>query len=148
MKTTKTYVQSFVEEHFSKRGETVFLAVICREGQGLPSSFLENKHPIMFNMLGGRPLNVLFENDTISMDLCFSGPPQTCTFKWEDIIAIGLDAKAMYPCTAVAALVRTEDDGVLLGDMELDATGMWETNLSEVQEEPKAKKPSLSLVDG
>lgn len=143
----KTFVQQFIEDHYFENEEFVILAVSCRAGQGVPEVLTKMAHPVAMHMIPNRPLNVQFSENSVSMDLCFDAPPVTCTFNWDDIIAIGTDVDSMVPVTCGVVLVRLHDDKSLLGDIELDGNGIWDIKFKK-HEESGLTGPVFSLIPG
>ena len=86
----KTLARKLIEEIYIKQGLSLRIVVVPRVESGIPSHIL-NQFPrgVPLDLMPNRPLCVFVDDEAISMDLCFDGPPSRCVFKWSDIIAVG-----------------------------------------------------------
>jgi hypothetical protein len=94
-------------------GEVIRIHVIVTENQNLPKSF-EPMSVIPIDILPRKPLNLSFDDNGMGIDLCFGAPPQRCTFRWEDIIAVSsrVDGREyLKPCqTTIKYLIFVDED--------------------------------------
>lgn len=132
-------------------GEVIRLHVIVNSNQGIPDSFPELSI-IPIDVLPNRPLNLEFDEDSMSIDLCFMGPPQRCRFRWDDIVAVSQKSEGkeyLKPCQTTISYVFYVDknENILLKEISDPTMLIQVKSQSQISETPTRKtKPQLRIV--
>lgn len=142
----KTKAHALVQRRYVDRGKTTRIVVLPAPGTGLPAGLLEGGRPVPLDLLAGRPVNLHLDDEGMSVDLCFDGPPTRCTLPWATVVAVqSEESEELVQTLAVTVAVRMEDDS-------LRPVGTAEDAQPFEPEEPAPKTPSgppvLRVLDG
>lgn len=128
-------------------GEIIRIHVIVTENQNLPKTF-NPMSIIPIDVLPERPLNLEFDDNGMSIDLCFGAPPQRCTFGWEDIIAVSnrTDGKEyLKPCqTTIKYLIYVDEDNWMHLVEAKESASIINLVINNVENPPEEPKPHRS----
>jgi len=132
----RTRSQAFVEDSIGV-GRSVQILVSPSLEQGLPPQLVELGMPVMLNLYGDRPIHFISDGNVFRVDLCFAGPPYTCSFQWDDLVAVKAFGADAWEWTMVLKPFIVMEDGSMVGLKSTDET---------VVDEPPVPRPHLSIV--
>ncbi len=119
-----------IRQRYLERGATTRIVVLPLPGSGLPPALVEAGKPIPLDLLAGRPVNLELDDQGLSADLCFAGPPVRCRLPWSAVAAVqGADGELVETMTLAVALIM--EDGSL--------------SLAQLDEECGAEAPATPL---
>jgi len=109
----KTKAQSLITLRYVERGETTRIVVLPTERSGVPKAHVDAGKPLPLDLLAGRPINLELDDDGLSAELCFEGPPIRCEFPWASVVAVQGDDGSLVPTVVVTMAVKMEDESLV-----------------------------------
>ena len=145
----RTLAQAMIEERYCTKGKTTKIVVIPHSGDGLPIPLASVRGPIPIYLMAHRPINLRFNKDGMSVDLCFGNdPPIPCFFQWDHVVAVQNMEDSLVSVTAITVSTIMEDHSV----QEYVQPALKEMLIvtpKDEEPEPKPKKPDpFRLIKG
>ena len=108
----RTLAHSLVERRYVEQGKTTRIVVVPHRESGLPDSLIEAAQPVPLDLLAGRPVNLELDDQGLSADICFAGPPVRCSFPWESVVAVQDGSGSLVQTLIVTVATVMEDRSV------------------------------------
>jgi len=108
----RTKAHAIIQRRYVEQGNTTRFVVLPLPGGGLPADLVDGAQPVTLDLLAGRPVNLELDDEGLSADLCFGGPPTRCSFPWESVVAVQDSSGQLVPTLVVTVAMVMEDDTV------------------------------------
>lgn len=142
----RTMARALITRRYVEQGNTTRIVVLPLAESGLPQSLVETGHPVPIDLLAGRPVNLDMDEEGLSADLCFAGPPVRCNFPWEAILAVQSPQGDIVQTLVVTIAMVMEDESVRPGTM--DRLSNFEGKPEMISSPIAHATPSMVLLDG
>lgn len=137
----RTLAHALIHRRYIEKGLTTRFITLPLPESGLPQNIVQEGQPVTLDILAGRPVNLELEQQGMSVDLCFDGPPVRCTFPWQAVLATQ-DASGELVQTTVVTVATVMEDNSLL------AQPPTEGGAPESSVEADAAVPRVSVLEG
>ena len=153
----RTLAHQLVEKRYVELGETTRIVVLPLTETGLPQHLVDPGQPVPLDLLAGRPVNLVLDEEGLSADLCFQGPPVRCRFPWEAVIAVQDPSGNLVQTLVVTVATVMADESIkptspenlmtLLSNPHSPSVAVIDGGGGAASVNPRPDKPKLKLVD-
>jgi hypothetical protein len=145
----RTLAHALIQRRYVEKGMTTRFITLPIPDSGLPQTLVQAGQPVTLDILAGRPVNLELSDAGLSVDLCFSGPPQRCQLPWQAILATQ-DLSGDLVQTTVVTVATVMEDNSLVAAQPPEEMVRTQKKLEEVSAPPiaivKGGKPSQAQV--